>query len=356
MVRAGQAVETRLRRPRGLGRLGVLAVGVAVLFAGGALGAAPALALEGSDWQHALRVAQELRDAPPSQPVVLLLGGSSAREATVSDASWAADTARRGGPTVVAYNLGSRNQTFEQETALVGALPSIPMLIYIGVNRGRFTSPPTTTTSTTPEATKGTYTQHHYSSARIWTPARKEQAVQRWLRVRYPVFKERFAANLERLDKLVATCLRRGYRPVIVDLPRNMEVIGGAFDAPDDQYQEGCRQLASARGVPFLGFIDALGLENADFFDLDHLVDPGRPKFQGRLAEESARLLAGYGLGPDDEAGSGVLSRLTGAGALWAIAIAAMLLGVALAAQRRRVVLRRRRRMRDRRRETRRLR
>ena len=135
----------------------------------------PARAIEGSDWQHALRVAQNLRAHPPAEPVVLLLGGSAAREATVSDAAWAsAVQAHRSDSPVFTYDLGSRNQTFEQDVALVEALPRIPVLVFIGVNLGRFTSPPTTTTSTTPKATKGTYTQHHYSSARIQSLERKE--------------------------------------------------------------------------------------------------------------------------------------------------------------------------------------
>jgi hypothetical protein len=323
----------------------VLVVAAAVIAA--AACPAPASALEGSDWQHALRVAQQLRADPPQVPVVLLLGGSCAREATVGDASWAADVADRGGPKVVAYNLGSRNQTFEQETALIDALPRVPMLVFIGVNRGRFTSPPTTTTSTTPEATKGTYTQHHYSSTRVWSTAKKRSRIQYWLRQRYPVFRERYAANVERLDELVAACLRRGYHPVIVDLPRNTAVIGDAFDEALDQYQRGCREVAGRHGVPFLAFIDGIGLEDRDFYDLDHLVEPGRPKFQGRLSEETVRLLASYDLAAGAEAPGG-LSGVPGGRALRVLLPFLAVAVLALAVQRRRAVLRRRRRARRR--------
>ena len=310
----------------------------------------PAQALEGSDWQHALQVVRDLRASPPDSPVVLLLGGSSAREATVSDSDWAADVQRQGGSRVVTYNLGSRNQTFEQDAALVKALPKIPLLIVIGVNRGRFTSPPKTTTSTTPVTTKGDYSQHHYSSARIRTLEQKQELVLYWMRQRYPVFTERYAANLAQLDKLIALCKQRGYHPTVLDMPRNMEVIGDAFDAPIGQYQDGCRDLAAQHAVPFIDFVDDAQIGNDDFFDLDHLVDPGRPKFQSRLADETAQLLARYGLSAAGEGGSGgALASLASAArsrVVQSFAAVPVLLGVVLALQRRRVV-RRRRRARD---------
>ena len=196
---------------------------------------APAQAVEGSGWQHALQVAADLRDDPPDVPVVLLLGGSCAREATVGDADWAAEVRRRSGRSALTFDLGSRNQTFEQDVALVKALPRMPMLIFIGVNRGRFASPPTLTTSTSPIKTNGKYTQHHYSSASIHSRAQKQKQVKHWVRRRYPVFEARYAANLARLDELIGVCIRRGYRPVLLDLPRNTAVIGDVLRRADRQ-------------------------------------------------------------------------------------------------------------------------
>ncbi len=337
-----RTINARVRRLRAL----LLGAGVVCALLGASPFTTPAAAIEGSDWQHALRVAQSLREDPPAEPAVLLLGGSAAREATVSDKAWAAGVQTLGGCAVTAYNLGSRNQTFEQDVALLDALPGIPVLVFIGVNLGRFTSPPTTTTSTTPAATKGTYTQHHYSSARIQSLEKKKDAVRYWMRQRYPVFSERYAANLARLGRLVSACRARGYRPVLLDLPRNMEVIGEAFDTPIAQYQEGCRALADEHAIPFIDFVTDVQLGNQDFYDLAHLVDPGRAKFQGRLTSETVRLLAEYGMQPGAararDAGS-VASRT-----LWLVpwVVAAAVLGGALAVQRRRVVVRRRRRAR----------
>jgi hypothetical protein len=333
------------QRPRRLLAL-LLGVGAACACLGASPLATPARAIEGSDWQHALRVAQDLRAHPPAAPVVLLLGGSAAREATVSDAAWASAVQARGESPVVTYNLGSRNQTFEQDVALVNALPRIPVLVFIGVNLGRFTSPPTTTTSTTPKATKGTYTQHHYGSARIQSLERKQDGVRYWMRQRYPVFSTRFAANLARLDRLVAACRAQGFRPVLLDLPRNMDVIGEAFDAPITQYQDGCRTLAAEHSIPFIDFAEDVELGNKDFFDLAHLVEPGQAKFQGRLTSETARLLAEYGMQPatgEGWDGWSIASR-TRSIAPWLVAAAVV--GLALTVQRRRVVVRRRRRAR----------
>ncbi len=321
-------------------RLLALLLGVGAVCA--SLAAAPfttaARAIEGSDWQHALRVAQNLRTHPPAEPVVLLLGGSAAREATASDAAWAAGVQALDDSPVVTYNLGSRNQTFEQDVALIDALPRIPVLVFIGVNLGRFTSPPTSTTSTTPVATKGAYSQHHYSSARVQSLVKKEEEVRYWMNRRYPVFSERYAANLARLGRLISACQARGYRPVLLDLPRNVEVIGGAFDAPIAQYQEGCRALAAEHSIPFVESTADVEFGNQDFYDLAHLVEPGRAKFQGRLTNETVRLLARYRLQP--VAGTGRNARSVAA---WVVAAAAVL-GAALAVQRRRVVVRRRRR------------
>ena len=70
-----------------------------------------------------------------------------------------------------------------------------------------------------------------------------------------------------------------------------MEAIGDAFDAPIEEYQQGCRTVAAKHDIPFIDFVDAAKLKDEDFFDLNHLVDSGWPKFQGLLADETLVLL-----------------------------------------------------------------
>lgn len=257
----------------------------------------------GSDWYHALDVIAAVNETPPEVPLVMLVGGSAARECTVSDADWAAQVDRRGGPEVVTYNIGSRNQTFYEDVALVKALPNVPTIVYIGVNMGRFTSPYTTKdVPLTPDPQKSAnHSQHHYSRARILTLAQKRALIPDWLKRRYPVFKARYAYSLGQLERLIRACKRRGFHPVMLDLPRNMAVIGDAFDRPIQRYHRGCKALAAKYDVPFVNFVRAARLVNRDFFDLAHLVEPGRVKFQRLLSDKTVRLLGRYDMVPDPE-------------------------------------------------------
>ncbi len=330
----------------------------------------PAEAVDGPEWQHALWIAGQLRAEPPTGPVALLLGGSCAREATVDDSSWAADVQRLGGDNVATYDLGSRRQTFEQDVALVRALPEIPMLIYIGINAGRFTGPLTETSDTTPPETKPTWVRHHYRSENIWTPERKQERVDYWLDHRLALFNERFADHATQLDRLIDECVRRGYTPVVLALPRNIVAMDHALDGPVDRYLTTGRRLAEKHGVAFVDFVPDVGLSNDDYFDLNHLVEPGRKVYQAWLAYETVHLLMGEqtagqsgttssasppAAAPKDgsqtaaQAGASALAASAGARALWPVGAVIVLLGVTLAALRRRAVVRRSRSRRRRR-------
>ena len=255
----------------------------------------------GSDWYHALEVVAAVNETPPEVPLVLLVGGSCARECNVSDASWAAQVDRRGGPQVVTYNIGSRNQTFYEDVALVKGLPRVPTIVFIGVNLGRFTSPYTTkVVPLTPHPEKAArHGQHHYGKARILSLSRKKALVRDWLKRRYPVFKARNAYNLRQLDRLIRACKRRGFRPVLLDLPRNRVVIRDSFYRPVQRYHQGCRALARKHSVPFVNFVGKARLANRDFFDLAHLVEPGRVKYQRLLSDTTVRMIKRYDMVPE---------------------------------------------------------
>jgi len=274
-----------------------LAALVAVLFAL-AIPACSHGAMGGSAWYHALDVIAAVNESPPEVPLLILSGGSVARECTVSDADWAAQVRRRGGPEVVAYNISSQNRTFYEEVALVKALPHAPTLVFIGVNLERFTSPSQSgTISLTPDPTKSAnYQPHTHTQSKILTLAEKQARVRHWVTRRYPVFKSRYAYNLRQLERLVRVCKDRGLRPVILELPRNLAVIGDAFDAPVRQYHSGCYAIASKYGIPFVNFMRDAHLLNRDFYDLGHLVEPGRVKYQRLLSDKTIALLKRYGM------------------------------------------------------------
>lgn len=198
------------------------------------------------------------------------------------------------------YNLASRNRTFYEDVALVKGLPKVPTIVFIGVNLGRYTGPYTTKTiSLTPDPERSAnYTPHHHSSAHILSLARKKAMVTDWMKRRYPVFQSRYRYNLKQLRRLIVVCKRLGLHPVMLDLPRNMDVIKDAFYRPIQRYHQGCRALAKEFDVPFVNFIRDANLVNRDFFDLAHMVEPGRTKWQRLLSDKTIRMLKRFGMMP----------------------------------------------------------
>ncbi len=249
---------------------------------------------------HALQVVANIRADPPVIPLVFMLGGSAVRESTISDASWAADVERAGGPRLETYNLGSSNQSFAQDLKLVPYLPQVPLtIVYIGVNLGRFVWPPANFSIRlpAPKPVPASYRQHHYSGAHILSVARKRALVTDWKAQRYSVFSRYYAYNLGVLEKLIKACLARGLHPVLLDEPRNTAIIGHALDKPVSKYHSSVEGLAKQYGIPFVDMVADAHLTNKDFFDLWHLVPPGRGKWQTLLSRETVQLLNAYGTG-----------------------------------------------------------
>lgn len=268
---------------------------------GGSSGAltvgADAKATAGADWAHTLQVVANLQAAPPAKPVVVLLGGSAARESTIGDGSWRAQIEAKGGPATAAYNLGSSNRTLALNVALVKALPEVPTIVYIGVNLGAFTSAQKTAAISLPEpvATLPPYRQHRYSRSRILTTANKRMLVEAWRADRYPVFKRNFATSAAVLETLIKVCQARGLKPVLFELPRNTAIIGSKLNTPTARYRDRSKALAKKYGVPYVSFVAAARLPNSSFYDLWHLVEPGRKVWQNLLSAKTASLLKQYG-------------------------------------------------------------
>jgi hypothetical protein len=251
----------------------------------------------GRDWRHCVQMVANLRAEPLEVPVVILLGGSSARESTIDDAHWSAQIERRGGGTVQAYNLGSKHRTFRQDLEFVKLLPKTPSIVYIGINIGRFCAGPTNPTITLPApGPDGVYYQHRYTYTKIQSTSRKRAHVAYWMQRRYPEFKKNYAYNIRILERIILACQRRGLRVALVDLPRDLPVIGRSFDAAVTKYRTGCKRLARKYDVPWLNFLRESRFVNRDFFDIFHTVEPGRAKYQRLLSARTVRLLTLYGM------------------------------------------------------------
>jgi hypothetical protein len=254
----------------------------------------------GNDWAHVLQVVANLKAQPPAEPVVVLFGGSAARESTISDSSWRAQIESGGGPATAAYNLGSRNRTLAQNVAIVKALPEAPTLVYIGINVGAFTSAQKTATISLPAPVTPlpAYEQHSYSQSKILSVAKKQALLHGWLADRYPAFSRNYASSLKTLERLIVACKDRGMHPVLLELPRDTAIIGHALDAPVARYTSGCRALAKKQGVPWVGdFVSKSRLPDSAFYDLWHLVEPGRTAWQRLLSAKTVDLLKKYGMG-----------------------------------------------------------
>lgn len=254
-----------------------------------------------NDWGRTLAALAYMKNQPPSEPIVVLLGGSAARESTVSDASWRRQIKAAGGPSTMAWNMGSRNRTMAQNVAIVKNLPrDARAVVLIGINLGSFTSSQKTTSITLPSpapTVSPTLKQpHQYSTATgILSTSKKKSLVSAWLHKRYPVYKRNFASSAGVLQTLIKLCQRRGYKPVLVELPRNTAVIGSSLRAPTKRYRNKCLALRKKYGVPWVSLVAAAKVPNRGFYDLWHLVEPGRNAWEPLLAAKTAALLTQYG-------------------------------------------------------------
>jgi hypothetical protein len=254
----------------------------------------------GKDWRHSVQIVANLRARPPETPVVILLGGSSARECIVDEKSWAAQVRHLGGPTALTYDLASKHRTYSLDLGFARLLPrKVPAIVYIGVNLGRFCSSPTSTYVRLPSARfpPPTYRQHVYSILRhVESASTKRAYVQYWMQSRYPDFRANYGRALGVLARIIRTCLQRGLHPVLLDLPRDTAAIGSSFAVPVGMYHTGCRRLAAKYDIPFVDFVRAAHFADRDFYDVFHTVEPGRVKYQRLLASTTVRLLRRYDL------------------------------------------------------------
>lgn len=293
------------------------------------------------DFIHISWLVGRLKRLPQEKPVVCLLGGSSAREAIVDGSSLAARVADAGGQIVSAFDMGSSNQTLAATLAVVDNLPQARGVAVIGVNIGRFSC----TLADNVNQMQGcellldsralrrflsrydsgwkqyigivpgiatylasyvreraselrsfrvssvSYELHRWSADTMRTDSQKRRMVRRWTQLRGAGFRRNFALNLSLLEEAIAAARQKGYEVLLLDLPRNDEIIGGSLSWATTKYQDACRRLASESGVRYVDLNQRVTLANSDFWDLFHLVGGARVRWESALADELAAML-----------------------------------------------------------------
>ena len=254
-----------------------------------------------ADYRRVLQIVSDLHADPPADPLVVLLGGSSARESTISDDSWSQAVSALRGFGVDCVNLGSKHRLFTQDRRIAAYLPESTNIVFIGVNMGRFCNGPADPTVPFPQpvaaAGRGVAAGPRKNIA-VWSDARRRQVARQWMVRRWPSFEARWRSNMTVLRSICVDCLARGQHPVIIDLPRNMQIIRHQLDEPLHLYHRGCRRIATSLGIPYVQFQSSTGLTDQDFADLWHTVASGKAKWQQVLAITTERLLVRYGIQP----------------------------------------------------------
>ncbi len=285
-------------------RFTVVALAAAVCAALAAPTSASAAFSHRDDWRHITATLAALERKAPTVPAVYLLGGSAARECLTTEPTWQALISASGGGRVRAFNFGSASQSYSRDIEIVRAMPSVPSVVLIGVNVGRYTtrSPKVSDlgdgsdlTRGSPAAAKGVYDSHRFHDGCQLTDAAKRGQALSWLSVRYPVFAERYRGNAAMLRRLIRVCRQRGFEPVLVELPLDLSVVGHAWDRARLRYRRDCRAAAHAAGIAYAAAPGA-ELVSDDFADVSHLVEPGRVKYQRRLARIAANALRRSGI------------------------------------------------------------
>ena len=125
----------------------------------------------------------------------------------------------------------------------------------------------------------------------ILSTAKKKAMVQSWLAERYPVYKRNFATGAAVLETLIKTCQTRGYKPVLFELPREHRSHRQLAERAHHQVPRQVQALAAKYQIPWVSLVSAAKLPNTGFYDLWHLVEPGRTVWQNLLSAKTAALL-----------------------------------------------------------------
>jgi hypothetical protein len=260
------------------------------------------------EWRHAWEVVQLVQNTPPRGTPIFYLGDSTTRESTVRDAPWTLQLRRRaaaaGKTTATAvFTLASHGQTFRMDRQLLSAMPARaagapPGIAVIGVGLSRFIGPPV---RRRPAAVKPPapgkapvlhrWVQHLYTDREPLPVTRKHELVPRWMDRRWEGFRRYRRDNLRAMDRLLALSRAKGLRPVLLEMPLDVRVVGGGLDRPRGAYRVALRRLARRHDADYLSLRARGPLPTGFYWDLMHLLPRGSQAWQSRLSDELVKLL-----------------------------------------------------------------
>jgi hypothetical protein len=300
-------------------RTGALLVLTALTaFTGALLAAAPGTASAASvdDWRHEWEVLRlvtyyQSQESPPAGPMVYDLGDSITRESIVSDSSWTTQLGRLAGKAgkalPQAWSLAGHNQTFGMDEQMVAGIPATPAgqptgIVLIGVGISRFIGPPLKKQpveldppASGQEPGVSAWQRHVYSGRPPLSLKRKRELVPRWMERRWAKFRTSRRANFAAITRVIKTCGAKGLRPVLLDQPLDMRLVGSGLDKPRLSIRKGCDRLVAKfgrrYGLKYVHFTKSVAIPTKDYWDMHHLFAPGARIWQTRLSREVVKLL-----------------------------------------------------------------
>jgi hypothetical protein len=307
------------------------------------------LRITNDDYVHISFKLARLKKHPPVGPTVYLFGGSGAMESIVSEASMASEIQRAGGGKVNVISFSAHQESLAQTLAIIDNLPPGPGLLAVGLTPMRFTTSPAADAgllsgrpilvhSPRLEALAprlygrnsrfwgilpgvfdyaGAYLRaraadgpfwgvripyaHHYypPGAAGALPLAKRQEIFKVLARDSKAYAENADYNFTVLREIMRLAQERGYGVVLWDQPLNASAAGPDWGGVVPAYQKRALALARSDGIPYIRLEPGLGLRDADYADLYHLLERGRVKWQAAMAKRLAadmRILGGGGV------------------------------------------------------------
>jgi hypothetical protein len=285
-----------------------------------------------------------LKKHPPTTPLVVILGGSAARECATTDGAMRSAIVRRWGGRVKVVSLASSVQRLASALAIIDNLPDqIGGVVVIAVHeltfagtaadaRGQLTGVTIMATSRALhdfignrfgynppnnmfeglrrhlawylrvrgvpafKARRGVAYQRHRYDVRGALPMAAKQA--EVLQFRSTVgaspngpFFTYFGLNKALLTRCVSLAKAKGYQVLLMEDPQDRNAIGHAYDVYKQRYLPVCRQLVARRGAHYLDINAAASLRDTDFYDVSHLLSSGRGKWTPRLIAAIVNIL-----------------------------------------------------------------